>query len=147
MVPWRARLPRTTEWPKPPKSATGFPLDPAPNHDGDTVLLDVDRYNDDSTQWSVRLLAVFCPEISPLQPGGVECRTELWRLLQVYDDGSRWPFWVDTMPATATTDTSKLLKTYDRYVCLVSNRARTRSLNHDISEYAAANGWTGGRGT
>lgn len=141
MVPWRARIPDPRDWP--PPSRKGWPEQP--NHDGDSVRLLIDRYDDDSSVWNVRLLAVFCPEVVPLQPGGQECRAELLRLLREYDDGSKWPFWVDSVPSPS--DPGKPSKTFDRYICLVSNASRTRVLNHDISAFVVEHGYGGGTGS
>jgi hypothetical protein len=143
MVPWRARLPRESDWPTPSRVNGVMPVK-APNHDGDTITLDCDRYDNDASQWSLRLLATFLPELD--QPGGLDCRTWVtaWLFEQTAACPHRWPFMVDTMPASATTDTSKLKTTLERYICLVSNWDRTRILNHEIAEYAAMKGY--GRG-
>jgi hypothetical protein len=136
MVPWRARIPRLEDWPTPPK---GLPA--AANYDGDTVTLELDRYDDDSTVWDIRMLAVFCPEMN--QAGGRECREYVTAWLELHNRG-RWPFWVDSVRNKANTDE---VQTFTRYVCLVSNADRTAVLNHDVSLFAALNGWTGGIGT
>lgn len=143
MVPWRARLPRPEDWPV-PRKVNGVLPPRTPNYDGDTITLDLDRYDNDASQWDCRLLATFLPELS--QDGGLDCRAWVtnWLLQQVASCPHRWPFWVDTMPANAFVDTSKLKTTLERYVCLVSNWDRTRILNHEVAQYAAEQGY--GRG-
>jgi hypothetical protein len=137
MVPWRARLPRLQDWPTAPK---GLPA--APNHDGDSVTLLIDRYTDDMSLWRVRLLALFCPELN--QPGGPECRVHATEWLMRWGgDSLSWPFWVDSVRNPANTDE---VKTFDRYVCLVSNADRTSVLNHEMALFVTAGGWGGGIG-
>lgn len=109
-------------------------------YDGDSFWAEVDRGDDDSSLWHVRLKDVFAPESK--DPSGVECASVLVAWLVDHADGSRWPFRLETF-RTPRSDTD--VKTFARWVGIVTD-AEGRSLNSHLFATIEANGWSHGIG-
>lgn len=110
-------------------------------HDGDTILAQVDRGDDDQSVWAVRLKDVFAPELS--QAGGQECRSFVAQWLAAQTDGTDWPFVLETFrtPRSDVTVTS-----LSRLVGVVTS-ASGAVLNHDVQAFITTSGYSGGIGS
>jgi len=113
-------------------------------HDGDTTprsLVDRGGVEEDQSHWSIRFKDVFAPELS--QAGGPECRQFVVDWFAAHDDGSEWPFLLETF---RTPKSDLPVTTLSRYVG-VYTAADGACLNHDIAAFVTANGYGGGVGS
>ena len=110
-------------------------------HDGDTILVQVDRGDDDQSVWSIRLKDVFAPELS--QTGGPECRAFVAKWLDAEADGTDWPFILETF---RTTRSDVTVSTLGRLVGVVT-AASGACLNADVQAFITTSGFPGGIGS
>jgi hypothetical protein len=112
-------------------------------HDGDTTprsLVDRGGPDEDTSTWSIRFKDVFAPELS--QPGGPECRQFVIDWFAKHDDGTEWPFLLETF---RTPKSDRMLTTLSRIVG-VYTAADGACLNDDVAAFIKANGYPGGIG-
>lgn len=104
--------------------------------DGDTVDLYVDRGRQDYSDERHRLFGVWAPEAR--ETGGRETSDYVRGWFDAHDDGSPWPFIVETTRNRANTAE---VKTLDRYVSMVYSRDRRFSLNVDTALWVSEHGY------
>lgn len=113
-------------------------------HDGDTTprsLVDRGGPAEQTEIWSIRFKDVFAPELS--QPGGPECRQFVIDWFAAHDDGSDWPFMLETF---RTPKSDKIVTTLSRIVG-VYTAPNGDVLNHDVEAFIKAHPeWGGGIG-
>lgn len=106
--------------------------------DGDTVDVLVDRGFEDQTTMTIRLQAVHAPERS--QPGGLETRDFVLGWFTDHDDGSVWPWLLETF-RTPRSDVE--VETLGRYVGRISGPGGV-VLNDDVQAFVLAAGYPPG---
>jgi hypothetical protein len=107
--------------------------------DGDTVDLYVDRGRQDYSEERHRLFGTWAPERS--EPGGAETTAYVRQWFEAHDDGSPWPYVVETVRNRG--DTAEV-KSLDRYVSLVYTRDKRFSLNVDVAAWVKEKGYGAG---
>lgn len=112
-------------------------------HDGDTITVHVDKggVNETSEIWHIRLKDIYAPELS--QPGGPESRDNLRTLLQNANDGSLWPYMLQTF-RTPLSDLD--LMTFNRYVGTIWG-ADNVQINAVQETWIKSQGYSGGIGS
>lgn len=111
-------------------------------HDGDTVTALLDQGFGDTKLIKVRMLGVFAPELR--QDGGEETQEFVSRWLdETVMAGAAFSHIVTTA-RTIRSDVEQT--TLGRYVATITNHDGTRSLNAEVMEFVAANGYAGGVG-
>lgn len=113
---------------------------PLGNHDGDSVDVLVDRggVNETQEKWHIRLKNVWAPESA--DPGGLETRDFVRTWLASHDDGSEWPFLLETF---RTPRSDQVDVTFGRYVGIIED-SLGNPLNLAVSEFVASRGYGGG---
>lgn len=107
-------------------------------HDGDTTprsLVDRGGPNQQTEIWSIRFADVSAPELS--QPGGPECREYVVDWFARHDDGTEWPFLLQTFQ---TPRSDKLVTTLSRIVGRYT-AADGACLNDDMNAFITARGY------
>lgn len=128
VVRWKARLPKDT---------IAVPL-----HDGDTVWLELDLYFDYRGLKDIRMKDVRAPELKDF--GGPETKAFAENWLKTHDNGSVWPYYVDTERNRA--DTTEL-RTFSRFIGTIYTADLKFCLNTDVQAFVTTNGYPGGIGS
>jgi len=113
-------------------------------HDGDTVVnVVIDQGFRDTKEMEIRLLGVWAPELS--DPGGLETKAfvEGW-VTKYATPGTRWNL-VCLFARMKVKDAEQ--KTLDRYLGTITTLDGTRTLNADVIQFVASQGYGGGTGS
>lgn len=104
-------------------------------HDGDTIIVDVDRGIEETSRWHVRLKDVWAPELR--DAGGQECRTFAMAWVVQHGDGSDWPLVLETFRTPRSDDE---LMTLGRYLGVLRD-AGGSSLNLAMQGFVLEHGY------